>query len=192
MLNTTAHWRCCTYSLMLPRLRRAKPRGLVSDARLSTGSKQLKKPFRIGMARAPRPPSWPTGSTAQAQAVSGGRTAADGAGQGLSLTPPSPPSPARKRGEGRVAGGSQSGRRPACSHAGAHRSHRTMTRQDLLGRDRVYPERLQQLRAKGGHLSPQHHHSSQPWTSGNCRRPSYLQSRRSGLDAVDVVTGHAP
>ena len=87
--------------------------------------------------------------------------------------------PSRKE-EG-AAGGS--GRRQACAHAGAHRSHRTMTRQDLPGRDRVYPERLQQLRARWGRLSPHsdHHHSSRQWTSGYRRRPSYPQSRRNLL-----------
>ena len=84
----------------------------------------------------------------RSRAESGCRTAADWAGPGLASTPP----PREMGGERRQA--LVGGRRAlTLAPSAAHRGHRTMTRQDLPGRDRVYPERLQQLRARGRRIS---------------------------------------
>ena len=192
--DTTAHTTGRTYNAMPPRLRSVEPRGhgLVSDARRR--STQPKGPFRIGnasiTARTPRPPTGPTGSPAEARAFSGGRTATDGTGPGLASAYLPPP---LVKGGGGAGGGS--GLRPACAHAGAHRSHRTITRQDLPGRDRVYPERLQQLRARGGRLSPTtttQADSGRVAAAEGLPTPRATETGSCGLDAVDVVAGHAP
>ena len=116
-------------------LRSTEPRGRVSDARRH--SKQPKGPLHIGnasiTARTPRPPNGPTGSPAQARAVSGGRT------RWARASPRHPPPRAPPQGGGGAALVGCPGLRALTL---AHRSHGTMTRQDLPGRDRVYQERL--------------------------------------------------
>ena len=70
-----------------------------------------------------------------------------------------------------------------------------MTRQDLPGRDRVYPERLQQLRTRGGGYPPTtttQADRGRVATAEGLPNPRAAETCSCGLDAVDVVTGHAP
>ena len=69
-----------------------------------------------------------------------------------------------------------------------------MTRQDLPGRDRVYPKRLQQLWARGGRLSPHHHHSRGLVASAEglptpraAETPRPVETCSFWLDAVEVL-----
>lgn len=160
---------------MRPRSPSARPPRRASDAHRR--SSRLKDPSRIGNAsttgRTPPTGTEPLVSPARARhscrIALAGRTATEGAGPGpvsyLSHIP-------------LVVGlGGDSGRRPACYHAGDHRSRRR--RRHTPGREQVFPERLLKLRARGGQLSPHHHrHSGRPRTSGYRRWPSYRRLRR--------------
>ena len=86
--DTTAHRTCRMYSVVRPRMQSDEPRGLVSDARRR--STPPTGPFRIGSKHhdqgALAAERLRLRFPAQSRAVSGGRTAADGAGPGLAST----------------------------------------------------------------------------------------------------------
>jgi hypothetical protein len=133
-------------------------------------------PSHIGsadiMVKMPLTPSGPSESRDPARRRSTGGPITEGAGPG----PASNLHPSLSEAEGQVGG---SGRLPASLHAGAHRSPRT--RRNRPGRDHVFPERLQQLRARGGRLSPHsHHHSDGGSTSGSVFPERLRQLRARG------------
>ena len=77
--------------------------------------------------------------------------AAEGTGPGP--FPPPPPNPSLRRGPGEAGSYAQ---RLACTQARAIAEPSRQRRRDPPGRDQVHPERLKQLRTRGGRPSPHH------------------------------------